>query len=126
DFDVVEAGNLARWTHGISAVGYRKTGVIGGWAVSEFPFTNVIGFDLRIGAVPSPSPNSSASAFTEAEGISRFLDGLSIVVDASGELGVQHLIATAAREQRVHQVFAWGTEGGWGGAVACLAVGSGG
>ncbi len=124
DFDVVEAGNLARWTHGISAVGYRKTGVIGGWALSEFPFTNVTGFDLRIGAVPPPSANSGDAAFTEAEGISRFLDGLSVVVDASGELGVQHLIAAVAREQGVPQVFAWGTEGGWGGAVACLAPGS--
>jgi hypothetical protein len=126
DFDVVEAGNLARWTHGLSAVGHRKTGVIGGWAISEFPFTNVVAFDLRIGAVPQPSTNSGTGQFGEAEGLSRFLDGLDIVVEASGELGVQHLIATAALEHGIRQVFAWGTEGGWGGAVACLAPGSGG
>jgi hypothetical protein len=124
DFDVVEAGNLARWTHGISAVGHRKTGVIGGWALSEFPFTNVVGFDLRIGTVPAPSASPIPGTFTEAEALSHFLDGLGVVVEVSGELGVQYLIATAAREQGVRQVFAWGTEGGWGGAVACLATGS--
>ena len=43
DFDGVEAGNIVRWTHGISAVGYLKTGVIGGWVTSEFPFTKVVG-----------------------------------------------------------------------------------
>jgi ThiF family len=123
DFDVVQVGNIVRWTHGLSAVGYRKTGVIGGWAASEFPFTNVNGFDLRIGGVPWP-PQAQNGQLGEAEGLGRFLDGLDVVVDASGELGVQHLIATAAREQGVGQVFAWGTEGGWGGAVACLSPGS--
>lgn len=126
DFDVVEAGNLVRWTHGLSAVGYRKTSVIGSWAVSEFPFTSVVGFDLRIGGIPGPSRAASNGEFGEAEGLSRFLDGLDVVVDASGELGVQHLIATVAREQSVGQVFAWGTEGGWGGAVASLFPDSGG
>jgi ThiF family len=126
DFDVVEAGNVVRWTHGISAVGYRKTGVIGGWAMSEFPFTNVVGFDLRIGGVPAPSRAASNGELREAEGLSRFLDSLDVVVDASGELGVQHLIATVADEQDVGQVFAWGTEGGWGGAVASLSPDSGG
>jgi hypothetical protein len=125
DFDVVETGNIVRWTHGISAVGYRKTGVIGGWATSEFPFTNVVGFDLRIGGVPPPAPAADNGEFRESEGLSRFLDGLGVVVDASGELGVQHLIATLAREQNVGQVFAWTTEGGWGGAVACLSPGPG-
>jgi molybdopterin/thiamine biosynthesis adenylyltransferase len=126
DFDTVESGNVARWTHGISAVGYLKTSVISGWAFSEYPFTDVIGFDFRLGAIPPRSLNGASSAFTESEGISRFVDGLDVVVDASGELGVQHLIATAAEEQGVPQVFAWGTEGGWGGAVASFVPGTGG
>jgi hypothetical protein len=125
DFDSIESGNVVRWTHGISAVGYLKTGVIAGWAFNEYPFTDVIGFDFRLGAVPPPSSNG-VSAFTESEGFTRFMDGLSVVVDASGELGIQHLIATAAEEQGVPQVFAWGTEGGWGGAVASFVPGVGG
>jgi hypothetical protein len=125
DFDLVETGNIVRWTHGISAVGYLKTDVIGGWAASEFPFTNVVGFDLRIGGVTPPSQAAGDGAFRESEGLSRLLDGVGVVVDASGELGVQHLIATLAREQGVGQVFAWATEGGWGGAVACLSPGPG-
>ena len=126
DFDGVEAGNIVRWTHGISAVGYLKTGVIVGWVTSEFPFTKVVGLDLRIGAVPTPLQDNGSADFGEAEGLSHFLDGLDLVVDASGELGVQHLVATVAQEQGMSQVFSWGTEGGWGGAVACLSPNSGG
>lgn len=124
DCDRVESGNLARWTHGVSAIAHRKTDVIGGWLRGEYPFTRVLSFDMRIGAVEAPtakSPKHSEAALLDA-----FLNDTDLLVDATGELGVQHLLSTIAQEKRVPQVFAWGTEGGYGGAVAAIAPGRGG
>jgi hypothetical protein len=124
DFDRVEAGNIVRWTHGLSAVGYHKPGVIAGWAAGEYPFSRVTGYTLRIGGVPAPG--ALTPELGEAQSLERFLDGLELVLDATGELGIQHLLSAIAEEHGLAQVHAWGTEGGWGGAVACLRPGSGG
>jgi hypothetical protein len=125
DFDRVETGNTVRWTHGLSAVGHHKSGVIGGWVASEYPFTRVTPYGSRIGGVPPPAHNG-AGIPGEAAMLSQFLDGVDVVIDATGELGVQHLLATAASERRIPQLYAWGTEGGWGGAVAWIDPDSGG
>jgi hypothetical protein len=125
DNDRVEAGNAARWTHGISAVGHHKCGVIGGWVSSEYPFTEVTGYGYRIGGVPGREQRAAVGV-GEAEGVGQFLDGLDLVIDATGELGVQHLISCLGEELGLAQVYAWGTEGGWGGAVAHIRPGAGG
>jgi molybdopterin/thiamine biosynthesis adenylyltransferase len=125
DFDAVEAGNAVRWTHGLTAVGYQKTGVIAGWGAAEYPFTKMQAFQHRIGAVPVPV-EPVPDGLGEADGLDQFLDGLDLVIDATGELGIQHLLTTLARPLGLPQVFAWATEGGWGGAVAAVAPASGG
>jgi molybdopterin/thiamine biosynthesis adenylyltransferase len=124
DFDRVEAGNIVRWTHGLSAVGHLKSAVVAGSAGAEFPFTQVMAYNHRIGVVPAPGdPVAGAS---ESEGLEQFLDGLDLLIDATGELGIQHLISTLAHELELPQIYAWGTEGGWGGAVACVSPADGG
>ncbi len=125
DFDRVEAGNTVRWSHGLSAVGYLKSDVIAGWAATEYPFTRVKAYNHRIGGVAPPFEDAQVAA-SESDGLGEFLNGLDLVIDVTGELGVQHLVATLAQEFDLPQMFAWGTEGGWGGAVACVSPGLGG
>jgi hypothetical protein len=125
DFDKVEAGNAVRWTHGLSAAGYSKSNVLGGWAAAEYPFTTVTASNFRIGAVPIPG-TQLPEGFGEAEALAQFLDGLDLLLDATGELGVQQLLSTLAEPQGLPVIFAWATEGGWGGAVAAIAPGAGG
>lgn len=118
DFDRVETGNIVRWTHGLSAVGYGKTDVILSWAKAEYPFTEVKAYSHRIGGIPLPGEEPPSPS--ETEGLELFLDGLDLVIDATGELGIQQLLSTLADERNLAQVHAWGTEGGWGGAVASV------
>jgi ThiF family len=125
DFDRVEAGNIVRWTHGLSAVGYAKTQVIAGWAAGEFPFSRVVPTNMRLGAVPAPDEQLPSGAPSEAQALGEFLDGVDLVIDATGELGVQHLLSVVSAERELAQVYAWSTEGGWGGAVAVLGSGEG-
>ncbi len=126
DFDRVEVGNIVRWTHGLSAVGYTKPQVIAGWAAGEFPFSRVLATNVRLGAVPAPDEQLPPVAPSEAQALNDFLDGVELVIDATGELGVQHLLSTLSSERNLPQVYAWGTEGGWGGAVAAVGSGEGG
>jgi molybdopterin/thiamine biosynthesis adenylyltransferase len=125
DNDRVEAGNVVRWTHGLSAVGHHKCGAICGWVSADYPFTEVTGYGYRIGGVPAREQRAEGE-IGEAEGVGQFLEGLDLVIDATGELGVQHLISSLSEELGLAQVYAWGTEGGWGGAVAHIRAGTGG
>lgn len=50
--------------------------------------------------------------------MTEFLDSADLVIDASAEYGVMHLLSDLARERGIPQVYAWGVAGGWGGVVA--------
>jgi molybdopterin/thiamine biosynthesis adenylyltransferase len=122
DGDRVEAGNIVRWPFGLSAVGHAKASVVAGWALAEQPLTVTRGWIHRIGAlrldgVPPPGGMSEMKVLTE------FLDGLDLLIDATAELGVQHLLSTLSDKAGIPQVYAWGTEGGWGGVVARVVPG---
>lgn len=117
DGDRVEAGNIVRWPLGISAVGHDKAALITAWGLAEYPFTRTLGWTHRIGAV-RPDATPPSGAVPETTLLTDFLDGLDVLVDATAELGVQHLLSTLADDAGIPQVYAWGTEGGWGGAIA--------
>lgn len=117
DGERVEAGNIARWPFGLSAVGHEKAAVVAGWGLTEYPFTATRGWSRRIGALQHDTV-LPAGALTETETLTEFFDGLDLIIDSTAELGVQHLLSTLADEAQIPQIYAWGTEGGWGGAVA--------
>jgi len=122
DGDRVEAGNIVRWPLGLSAVSHEKAAVMAGWGLAEYPFTVTKGWTHRIGVVREdtvPPPNGQ----DETQVLEDFFDGLDLLADATAELGVQHLLSTLADDARIPQVYAWGTEGGWGGAVARVVPG---
>lgn len=115
DFDYVEAGNSVRWPNGISAVAYGKVDFIADRIDLDYPFTKVIPYRHRIGG---SSLSRASRRETEFDLLTRFFDGVDLVVDASAEIGVQQIIAALADERQVPQVYASATEGVRGGVVA--------
>jgi molybdopterin/thiamine biosynthesis adenylyltransferase len=117
DHDLVEAGTTVRWPVGLPAVGSSKTAVIQATITNHFPRMSCQTFQHRIGAASSED-NGAPNDF---DLLDRLVDAADLVIDATAEIGVQHLLADLARERSLPQVYVWGTEGAYGGAVVrCL------
>lgn len=115
DSDVVDAGTIVRWPLGLSAVGHVKAGLMVDYISRDYPFTLVKGLQMPVGGVPLPGEGPDRS---EAELLSEFFDGVDLVIDATAEIGVQHLVSALADEAGIAQVYVTATAGGWGGIVA--------
>jgi len=121
DDDLVEAGTTVRWPFGISAVGHLKTQVVRDVVARDYPYTRVAALNLLVGSVRAPA--DGASAHSEAELLTEFLDGVDLVIDATAEVGVQQLLAALADDIGIPQVYVTATAGGWGGIVARITPG---
>jgi hypothetical protein len=118
DHDHVEAGTIVRWPRGTSAVGRLKTHVVAEAVTVDYPFSDVHFFNWRLGDV-GPSNEEPG----EREILTQLLDGVDILVDATAEIGIQHLLSALADDAEIPQVYLWATEGGWGGVVARVVPG---
>ena len=123
DHDRVEVGNTARWPIGLSAVGHRKVDAVAGWIRQEFPFTRLWGREWRIGLTETPARLGSANRVDEMDVLEEFWSCADLIIDATAELGVQHLISTLAAPKPT--LYAWATQGAAGGTVAHVAAGGG-
>lgn len=127
DGDYVESGTIVRWPLGVAAIGHGKAQLIEQWAEMDWPFSTVRHFPLRIGLIPGldrdDPPPDGAEPPGEAELLGDFLEGLDLLVEATGEIGVQQLLGDFASELGIPQVYAWMTPGGFGGAVARVVPG---
>lgn len=123
DHDRVEIGNTARWPFGLNAVGHRKVDVIAGWIRQEFPYTRVWGREWRIGVSEIPASLGAKRTVSEFDVLAEFWRDADLVIDATAELGVQHLVSTLALP--TPQLYAWATEGAAGGAVVHTSGGRG-
>jgi hypothetical protein len=115
DGDGVEAGNTVRWPVGLTAVGHRKVDVIAAWIANEHPYTTVHKVDGRIGHVgPLDRPGGRRTA-SELDVLGEIIEQADLVIDATAELGVQHLLTELASGRP--QLHVWSTQGAAGGAV---------
>jgi hypothetical protein len=112
DFDSVDAGTTVRWPYGVSAIGAPKVGFIEQVFGADYPFTKIESFPRYLGLVSTLPQESDFDLLT------RMFQGVNLVIDASAEVGVQHLVSTIADELNVPQLYVWATEGARGGAVA--------
>jgi hypothetical protein len=78
------------------------------WVVASDDVTDDLGLQMADGA----------SAHSEADLLTEFLDGVDLVIDATAEAGVQQLLAALADDVGIPQVYVTATAGGWGGIVA--------
>jgi len=120
DFDLVQAGTIVRWPYGLSAVAAPKPNFLHHVLAAEYPFTRVVPFVRMLGEV------SDSRRETDFNFLARMFEGVDLVIDATGELGVQQLVADAAERLNLPQLMVWATEGGRGGMVASLSIGESG
>jgi len=121
DTDVVEVGNIVRWPFGLHAVGYPKSSFLAEQIQLQYPFTRASAFSQRVG-----DAMRARAEQRESDMLGAFLAGSDLLIEATGEIGVGQLLADLAADEGVPMLSVWGTEGGWGGAVAEIRPGSAG
>lgn len=115
DCDVVDPGTSVRWSLGLSVAGLPKDEVLSDFIGQNYPFTKVVHFRHRIGG--TRSANDCAAMPADQEIIHKMTAGTSAILDATAEVGVQHLLSDIAREEGVTLVGVDATFGGWGGNI---------
>jgi hypothetical protein len=123
DFDRVEVGNCVRWPFGISTVGHDKVAVLQSVIAQDFPYTEVSGMNGRIGYASDPASLEQARTQSELDVIKSVVGDADVVIDATAEIGVQHLISALVTDRPV--IYTWATEGAAGGAVVRVRPGPG-
>lgn len=113
DYDHVDPGSSVRWPLGLAAAGFPKTHALKSAIRAHYPHTQVEEFLHRLGAVRDPG----AEGASDLEVIEAFTNGASLILDASAELGIQHLLSDRARELGIPYVSVTATPGGWGGLI---------
>ncbi len=111
DDDYLDPATSARWPAGLTAAGMLKVEYLAGFLRDHYPYTTVHPRVHRLGAVRPEGP-SDTKLLEEIEA-----DSVSVIYDASAELGVHHFLSDWARERGVLYVSVSGTYGGWGGQV---------
>jgi molybdopterin/thiamine biosynthesis adenylyltransferase len=119
EHDQVEVGNTVRWISGLTAVGCNKLDVLTALIGADYPYTAFEPFARQLGEA-----NVGATRELELEMLARLLDGADVLVEATAEIGIQHLLSTLADERDIPQVYAWATEGAFGGAIARVVPGA--
>jgi len=110
DFDRVEAGTIVRWPFGMQSIGRLKTEIIENFLKENYPFSEVISFQHRIGEVRESEGQRSDNDVLDAA-----LEETDLVYDASAELGVQYLLSSLSSERSIPYISISTTFGAWGG-----------
>ena len=113
DGDLVEGGTIVRWPVGLPAVGTTKAQIIQVSIANQYPYTECVGFNRRLGEAREVPVGER-----DDEVVGRFLDDIDLVIDATAEIAVQHVLSDLATEADTAQLYVWGTEGAYGGVVA--------
>lgn len=107
DQDFVQTGNLPRWMLGLSAVGLGKAQVMANYLKSSYPLIEVNFHEFRLG---SPGVNHMQSLMP-------LLQDADLVIDATAERCISHLLSDLCNEASVPYLWATGTQGSQGGVV---------
>lgn len=111
DFDSVNPATTVRWPLGLSAFGRPKTEVLQQFIEAEYPRTSVNVFDHKVGGQPS------AGNLPEPQLVDELLAGVSLLFDASAEVGVSNFLSTEAMKRGIPYISLYATPGAWGGLV---------
>jgi molybdopterin/thiamine biosynthesis adenylyltransferase len=115
DSDTVDAGTTVRWALGQSAAGRWKGGAIARLVARDYPYTRFTPVIHRLG---QSAHRRTARQSSELDVLEEFLAGADLLVDATAEIGVQHVLADLADERELAQLYVSSTEGARGGLVA--------
>lgn len=119
DCDIVDPATTVRWPIGLSAAGLPKHAVLAETIRRNYPFTRVAEFCHRLGSMPSEESDSP----NEGEIIHQMTAAASAILDATAEVGVQHMLSDLALELGVPFVCVEGRFGAWGGSICRIEPG---
>lgn len=116
DFDAVDAGTTVRWPLGLSVAGKNKTTALRDFITANYPYTGVSTFQAGVGRL------GKSDDYCDRENLEDLVDA-DLVVDATAEIGVQHILWEAALKASKPYVCVTATPGLWGGIVARIVPG---
>lgn len=118
DYDVTEYPTSVRWPLGLAVAGRRKAEVLDDFIKENYPATGVEPFHWHIGGhrvnATGAKPVTSESEQTLAD---RFFEGLSLIVDATVEVGIHHFLSVEAKKRGIPYICMYATPGAYGGMV---------
>ncbi len=115
DYDRLEAQNSVRWPLGMDYIGNTKVDALNKFLSLNYPFTKVSTFQHKIGDLSYKKD--------ENELLADFFNECDVIIDATVENGVNHLISNRCRNLNIPYILAEGRRGGWGGLVARILPG---
>ena len=115
DMDHLQAGNTVRWALGWSLAGYPKAEVIASHLLNEFPRTKVYPVGLRIGGARVFGPGGEP--FSDYDFLRELTARVDLVVDATANYRVNHLLADITRRENKTYLWLSTTPGAAGGVV---------
>jgi molybdopterin/thiamine biosynthesis adenylyltransferase len=116
DPDRVDPGTIGRWPLGMNIVGLPKVDVLAEFVKRNYPGTTVRPVVHRIGATRFGAEGERS----DLDVMEEMTAGVSLIYDATAEIGVQQYLAMTAAELGIPYVSVAGTYGGWGGKVVCI------
>lgn len=118
DNDIVDPGTTVRWPLGIPYAGKAKVQVIADFIQMNYPHTKVEGRHALKHRIGSIRPASEAVQVpSEKKVIADLTDEISLIYDATAEIGVNHYLSDFAKSQGIPYICLSATMGGWGGVV---------
>lgn len=110
DYDWFEASNTVRWPLGMDYIGYSKIEALKKYISFNYPYTTILPYYHKIG--------DPYLKIDENELLEDFFNGCDVIIDATVENAVNHLISNRCRTLNKPYILAEGRRGGWGGLVA--------
>lgn len=118
DGDIVEAPTTVRWPLGLSAAGLYKTEALHDFIKDNYPATGVTYENWRIGGGRITADKTKGYLpLNEYNIINNILDGASIIIDATAEVGVHNFLTMLAKERKIPYICLSASPGGYGGVV---------
>ena len=112
DRDQLEMGNTVRWALGREYVGLSKAYALGRYLRKNYPLTEVKEFWINLGS-PIWDPRAPSTNII----LDSILEGVDLVLDASAQVSMSHVLSTLCWERKIPHVWVTTTPGAWGGIV---------
>lgn len=116
DYDVVDPGTQPRWPVGAQAANHSKVQFLAGLISDGYLYCSVSGYQMAIGH----SASDPRVGVNEMDVLADVLDGSDLILDASANPAVNHVLSDLAFERGVPYLGVSATEGAWGGLVVRL------
>ncbi len=117
DNDAVEPATTIRWPMGLMAVGINKVNILKTFVDMQYPGTKVEGHNWLLGTFQVNSSSDRQLEYRESDILDKFFENSSLVIDATAEFGVHHLLSQEAKKRGVPYISLYATPGAYGGSI---------